>query len=259
MTKIWLQSGSALAADAATPYGRLYEESLARHMASMARPDTRLEAFGIERTPLGKDRYRASFQVVTSLMIRSALRAEPEGFDAVAVINTFDHGYYELRELLDILVVFITESAMYLACQLAPSFAFVTHNLAMQLHIAELGKRYGMASRMVGGTQLGLTYEDFPKLYEDPQRYIGLFAGAAREAIARGAAILMVAGNPLNMFLIDQGVREIDGVPILDCCTAAVKTAEMMVDLHRLGIRRSAKGLFEAPPPAAKEKIRKLF
>jgi allantoin racemase len=187
------------------------------------------------------------------------LRAEPKGFDAVAVVNTFDHGYYELRELLDIPAVFITESAMYLACQLAPTFSFVTHNVAMQLHIAELAKRYGVAGRMVPGSQLGLTYEDFPKMYDDPKRYIDLFAGAARETIARGATILMVAGNPLNMFLIDQGVRDIDGVPILDCCTAAVKTAELMVDLQRLGIRRSTKGLFETPSPEAKEKIRKLF
>ena len=257
--KIWLQSGSALTADAGTPYGRLYEESLARHFQAMARPGTELKAFGIDGTPHGKDRYRASFQVVVSLMIKSVLRAEPQGFDAVAVINTFDHGYYELRELLDIPVVFITESAMYLACQLAPTFSFVTHNQAMMLHIADLAKRYGMASRMAPGTELGLTYEDFPKMYEDPKKYVALFETGARETIARGAAMLMVAGNPLNMFLIDQGVRDVDGVPILDCCTAAVKTAEMLVDLHRLGIRRSAKGLFERPPPEAREKIRKLF
>lgn len=257
--KIWLQSGSALAADTATPYGRLYEQSLTRHMKAVARPDTRLETFGIEETPLGKDRYRASFHIVTSLMIKSVLRAEREGFDAVAVVNTFDHGYYEMRELLDIPVVFITESAMHLACQLAPNFSFITHNEAMQLHVAELARRYGLDGRMVAGAQLGLTYEDFPKMYDRPAHYLSLFRDAARQAIGRGAAMLMVAGNPLNMFLIDQEVRDIDGVPILDCCTAAIKSAELMADLHRLGIRRSTAGLFAAPPPDAKEKIRKLF
>ena len=257
--KIWLQSGSALSADSATPYGSLYEQSLARHLKTVARAGTELQAFGIDGTPHGKDRYHASFQVVTRLIIKSVLRAEPQGFDAVAVLNTFDHGYYEMRELLDIPVVFISESAMYLACQLAPTFSFVTHNVAMQVHIAELARRYGVAGRMVAGAQLGLTYEDFPKMYDDPETYVSRFATAARETIARGATSLMVAGNPLNMFLIDQGVREVDGVPILDCCTAAVKTAELMVDLHRLGVRRSTKGLFEAPPAEAKEKIRKLF
>lgn len=257
--KIWLQSGSALSADAATPYGRTYEQSLARHLQRVARPDSELQAFGIDGTPHGKDRYRASFQVVTGLMIRSVLRAEAQGFDAVAVLNTFDHGYYEMRELLDIPVVFISESAMYLACQMAPTFSWVTHNAAMQLHLAELARRYGVAGRMVPGAQLGLTYEDFPKMYDDPDTYIARFTDAARETIARGATSLMVAGNPLNMFLIDKGVRDIDGVPILDCCTAAIKTAEMMVDLHRLGIRRSAKGLFDAPEGEAKAKVRKLF
>lgn len=115
------------------------------------------------------------------------------------------------------------------------------------------------APRMTPGSQLGLTYEDFPRMYEDPETYVGRFTIAAREAIDRGAAALMVAGNPLNMFLIDRGVRKVDGVPILDCCTAAVKSAEMMADLHRLGIRRSAKGLFEAPAGDAREEVRNLF
>jgi allantoin racemase len=222
-------------------------------------PTLQLKTFGIEETPSGKDRYRASFHIVVSHMVKSVLRAEPQGFDAVAVVNTLDHGYYEMRELLDIPVVFITESAMHLACQLAPGFSFVTHNAAMQRNVTELAKRYGLTERMVAGAHLDLTYEDFPKMYDDPETYVDLFATSARQAIDRGAALLMVAGNPLNMFLIDQGVREIDGVPILDCCTAAVKSAELMVDLHRLGIRRSTKGLFAAPPPEAKENIRALF
>jgi hypothetical protein len=82
--KIWLQSGSALSADTATPYGQLYAQSLARHMKTVARPDTGLETFGIDGTPFGKDRYRASFHIVTGQMIKSVLQAEARGFDAVA-------------------------------------------------------------------------------------------------------------------------------------------------------------------------------
>jgi allantoin racemase len=257
--KIWLQSGSALAADAKTPYGRLYEQSLERHLKSVARSDTRIETFGIAGTPFGKDRYHAAFQRVVTLMIESVLRAEPEGFDAVAVINTFDHGYYELRELLGIPVVFITESSLYLACQLAPRFGFVTHNQAMLLHVSELAKRYGFAGRMAEGGCLDLTYGDFPKMYDDPEPYLTAFAETARQVIARGADVLLVAGNPANMFLIDQDVRDIDGVPILDCCAAAVKTAELMADLAKLGIRRNAKGLFAPPPPEDLARLRKLY
>lgn len=35
--KIWLQSGSSLAGDKATPYGRLYEAALDRHLKALAR------------------------------------------------------------------------------------------------------------------------------------------------------------------------------------------------------------------------------
>jgi allantoin racemase len=192
-------------------------------------------------------------------MIKSVLHAEPEGYDAIAVINTFDHGYYEMREIVDLPVVFITESSLYLACQLAPTFAFVTHNQAMLLHVTELAKRYGAAERMVTGGCLNLTYDDFPKMYNDPAPYLAKFSETARQVIARGATILLVAGNPVNMFLIDQGMRHIDEVPILDCCSAVVKTAELMVDLHRLGIRRSRKGLYTAPLPEEKAQLRKLY
>jgi hypothetical protein len=54
-------------------------------------------------------------------------------------------------------------------------------------------------------------------------------------------------------------VREVDGVPILDCCAAVVKTVEMLVDLDRLGIRRGQTGLFTAPPPNERVKLQHLF
>ena len=257
--KIWLQSGSALATDNASPYGRLYEDSMERRMNTVARPGVTVETFGIDGTPHGKDRYHAAFHMVTTLMIKSALRAKESGFDAVAIINTFDHGYYEMREVIDLPLAFISESAMYLACQLAPSFGFVTHNQAMLLHVSELAKRYGVAERMAAGMHLGMSYIDFPKMHDDPMIFIETFTTAARAVISRGAATILVAGNPMNMFLIDHDVREVDGVPILDCCAAVVKTVEMLVDLDRLGIRRGQTGLFTAPPPNEQVKLQHLF
>ena len=256
--KIWLQSGSALAGDAATPYGRMYEEALERHFAKVARPGTELASFGIDGTPFGKDRYHTAFQKVVSLMIKSAVRAEEQGFDAVAVLNTFDHGYYELREVIDLPVVFISESSMLLACQLAPSFGCVTHNRALLEHMALLAKRYGLARRMIRGHSLDLTYDDFPRMYDDPEPYLEAFRAAARPVIERGATMLLVAGNPVNMFLLEHDLREVDGVPVLDGCAAVVKTAEMMVDLDRLGIERSTQGLFAAPPPDDVARLRKI-
>lgn len=252
--KIWVQSGSALAADSATPYGRRYEESLDRHLKTLVRPGTTIESHGIAGTPFGKDRHHAAFHRVTTLMIESALRAEPAGFDAIAVINTFDHGYLELREVTRLPVVFITEGALHLACQLADRVGFVTHNRAILRHVGTLARRYGLDGRLVRGGHLDLTYDDFPRIYEDPEPCLEAFRAAARPVIERGAGALLVSGNPVNMFLIDHGLREVDGVPVLDCCAALMKTAELMVDLDRLGIRRGG-----ALPDADRARLREIF
>jgi allantoin racemase len=257
--KIWIQSGSALAKDAKTVYGSEYEQSLNRHFQEVARPGTTVDVFGIEGTPVGKDRYYASQHVVVSLMIKSVLRAEQEGYDVIAVVNTLDHGFYEISEVVDIPVVFITQSALHLAGLLAPKMAFLTHNQAMLLHVSELVKRYGFAERMVPGGCLNLTYDDFPKMYKEPEAYISMFAEAARRIIKRGANILLVAGNPANMFLVDQGVKDIDDVPILDVCAAVIKVAELMVDLREMGISRSKQGQFATPSPQEIAQIRKLY
>jgi len=257
--KIWLQSGSGLSADDATPYGRLYEAAVARRLKAVARPGTECAVFGIGSTPFGKDRYHAAKHKVVTGVIESALRAEPEGYDAVGMINTFDHGYYELRELLRIPVVFITESTLYLACQLAPTFAVIGHNRQIRLQVEELAKRYGLASRMTAGESLDLTYDDFPRMYDDPPAYLDRFRDAARAAIEGGAGAFLVAGNPLNMFLVEQGLGEVDGVPVVDGLAATVKTAEMLVDLKAVGIDRSRAGLFAAPANEDLAKLRALF
>lgn len=192
-------------------------------------------------------------------MIESALRAEPAGFDAIAMINTFDHGYLELPELTRLPVVFITESALHLACQLAPRVGFVTHNRSILSHVGDLARRYGLGERVVRGGHLDLTYDDFPRMYDDPTPCLEAFVAAARPAIGRGAGMLLVAGNPMNMFLLDQGMREVDGVPILDCTVALVKSAELMVDLARMGIRRSASAPGGSVPDGDLARLRDIF
>ena len=257
--KLWLQSGSGLSADIGTAYGSRYEQSLERRLKTVVRPETEFGIFGIGATPFGKDRYHAAKHKVVTGVIESALRAEGQGYDAVAVLNTFDHGYYELRELLGIPVVFITESTLYLACQLAANVAVIGHNKQIQVQVEELGRRYGLAARMVAGESLDLTYDDFPKMYEEPETYVKRFQGAARKAIARGAGAFLVAGNPLNMFLVDQGLGDVNGAPVVDGCVATVKTVEMLVDMHALGIERGKTGLFAAPGDEDRLRLRELF
>ena len=51
------------------------------------------------------------------------------------------------------------------------------------------------------------------------------FQNAPHIAIERGAGAFLVAGNQLNMFLVNQGLSDIDGVPVVEGLTATVNTA----------------------------------
>ena len=106
---------------------------------------------------------------------------------------------------------------------------------------------------------MNLDAEDVGDLFNNPEPYVKLITEEARKIISQGADILLLSGNPFNMIMVDQGVREIDGVPILDVCGAVIKIAEMMVDLKKVGITRSTSGLFAQPSNEERAQLRKLY
>ena len=94
-------------------------------------------------------------------------------------------------------------------------------------------------------------------MWQKPQPYIDAFNGKAREIVARGAALLFPVALPLSQWLIDQGIKEIDGATILDPLGIALKTAEVISDLDKMGIKRSRKGEYAVPAKDIREALRK--
>ena len=232
--KIWIQSCSA-EEDAVWS---VYQESVKRYARKIARPDIEIEFHGVKTTFPGIDHLESAQHLATFEVVRNAIQAERQGYAAFVMVSTIDAGHREVRELTDFPVVFITECAIHLASQLAGKFAFLTHNQAILKKMERMARGYGLGQRMVEGASLDLTYQDFRRIYENPEPVLAAFARQARKAIERGAGILLPAGNPVNMFLLDHGMRKVEGVPVLDIFGAAVKTAETLADLKRMGITR---------------------
>ena len=61
------------------------------------------------------------------------------------------------------------------------------------------------------------------------------------------------------MFLVDQALGDVDGVPVVDGLAATVKTSEMLVDLKAAGIERNRAALFAAPGDEYLAKLRALY
>ena len=96
-------------------------------------------------------------------------------------------------------------------------------------------------------------------LGKDPQRSLDMFTEAAREVIARGAGAIIPAFGAWGSFLGQRNIHDIDGAPIVDMTAVVIKTAEMLVDLQNLGIKRSRRGVYSH---ASKEELiaaRKLY
>jgi Asp/Glu/hydantoin racemase len=241
--KIWIQSGTPLArSDLYKPYS----DSLQRHARKVCRPDTVVDFPGLGKDYPGAGRSRTHFHFVQHETLKGALRAEAEGYDAF-VTNCLDLGFNELRELVGIPVVFMTQSTLAFYGQLAPNFAFLVNSERLHHYFEEIADRYKLRERMVAGGYVSFKFTDYANLWNQPGPFIEQFMQAAGEITARGAASLCPAGLYLSQWLIDQGIREVNGAIVMDHLAAAIKTAETMVDLKRIGIQRYQAGPWALP------------
>ena len=180
-------------------------------------------------TPLGtSDIYRPYYE---SLVRHAAKVARPN----------------ELRELVDIPVVFMTQATLAYYSQLAPNFAFLVNGERLHYFFEEIAERYKVKDRMVPGGYVSFAFTDYANLWGNPQPFIEQFMVVARELVRRGATSFYPAGLYLSQWLIDQGIREVEGAIVMDSLAIGIKTAELMVELEQAGIKRYSKGRWAVP------------
>ena len=241
---LWLQSASA-SSDAAI--WRVYQESAARHARAIVQPGVSVEFHGVGATYPGVDSLDGAIHLVGREMIRNAIRAEDMGYGAFVNVTTTDAGRDEVLELTDLPAIFITEATVHLAAQMGGRFGFLTHNSGIRRKMEQITGRYGLGAMVVEGASLELTYHDFVKLYADPAAGRAAFEAEARKVIARGAKVLI---------FVDHGLREVDGVPVLDILAVAIKAAEQAMGLRRAGVAMRGASYV---PPERKAALRTLF
>lgn len=233
--KIWVQSCSA---ESDAGIWGAYQDSVRRHARRLLRPGLEPEFHGISRTYPGIDFVDSAVTLATKEVVANAIRAEEAGYAAFAFVSTNDAGNREVRELTDIPCAFIVEAAVQFAAQLGGgTFAFLTHNAGSRRLMERLTvERLGLGGQLVEGASLALTYNDFAGMHANPKPILQRFEEAARGPIARGARVLIPAGGPLNMFFVDQGFQQVDGVPLIDIHGVLLKEAERLADMKALGM-----------------------
>lgn len=239
--KIWYQAYNA--SGRVDPEWRYFDEACETYIPKVARPDTEIHFSWVEKRAPKMTLSKYIQYLHVGQIIECAIRAEREGFDAFVLGGMRDLGYAEIREVVDIPVVFMAETSYLVACLLAPKFSLIHTDEGPLQDAMALIKKYGLEDRSLPGTHIGYSHTDLIAACEsEPERIVKEVKAAGRTAIKQGCGILVTGFAALSVFLAEQGIRQIDGVPVLDSQAAVIKAAEMMVDFRRLGMPKPRKG-----------------
>ncbi len=253
--KIWYQSASRYRYHSSRDeYGKALEEQCRR----AARPDTEVYVTGVPESVPGFEKYKSLFYYHVSQFINNYLKAEKEGYDAIAIGCSLDGGLAEAREMLSIPVVGIAQANFHMAAMLGELFAVVTTEPYIAEKYRQMIVGYGLSHKHLRNYVFNVPEGEVIKALNDPEPIAKKFQSAAEQAVADGASVIIPVPAPIfQAFYRANGPMNIGGAIILDPVAVLVKTAEMLVDLKKVGMEVSRKpGIFASP---GKELLQQTF
>jgi Asp/Glu/hydantoin racemase len=253
--KIWYQSTLNFA------HHPNYEKALAAHFKRIASPGTEVVLNG-RSTSFGSDlggddtigtpiMYHA---VVAPAFVKSLLNAEKAGADAFIVASFSEPILPELRSLARIPVVSMPEASFMAASMSAPKVGLVTLNKYVLPFIDKSISLHKWKDR-VSGVHLmdgDISEVELDKKFPDPGPCLELLVAGCRKAIAAGAQVIIPAEGVLGVMAAENGLNEVDGVPIIDAIGTPVLFAELAIALRkRTGVAQS-RVAYRSPSDAAR-------
>lgn len=262
-TRIWHQS--------MTDLERLpgYAAMLGEHARQVGADDLRVDLHGVlpqtypaGMAPVEMTRFPWAHHLVFDQFIENAIRAEAEGYDAVAISCFVDPALELARSAVDIPVVSSCETALLVSSMIGHAFGMITIDPSMVRIVRELACRYGFGERVKVVTTLDPPMDEFEldEAFHGRGPLVERFTAEARRLIAlHDIDVLIPAEGVLNTMLVRNRVREIDGVPVLDSYGALLQMADMMARLRRTtGLIAARRLAYAKPPPELMRHLRRL-
>lgn len=187
--------------------------------------------------------------------VKSAYEAWKKGYDAYVISCMIDPGLIPARSIVDIPVTATLESAAMIACLLGTKFSIAgLHPESGPIYAARL-QSYGLIDRLASIRCADVSPMEAVALYAQPEKLMSVFREQAIKAIKEDGAEAILCGCTVvtSMFTAHK-VFEIEGVPVVDGVIAAVKMAEVLVDLKKTyGMGVCRKTIYAAAPNWEKE------
>ena len=229
-----------------------YGQALQKIISSASSAGTTVDIRGLSPHRAVADQYRYLAFLDTQEVLENGLQAEKDGYDAFLIGNIFQPGLHELRELLNIPVLGLAECAVQMACLMGPRFSIINVNPKFNRSIVEGIQLQGLESRMVSVEMMSVERPSvFDEALSNPEIRSTIekqFTETARRALDKGAEVLIPAGGSLMAALIEAGIFQVDGAPVLNGIMALIKIGEMAVQMRALTGSFTSKRLMYAPP-----------
>jgi len=174
-------------------------------------------------------------------------RAEKEGYDAAVTGCFCDLGLREAREITEKLVVAGPgESCLRIAASLGHSFTLIVPRKELISKLYEqVVMGYGFGAQLASYKSLDMGVHAFQKGQTETARRI---EAAAEEAVENDLAEVIILGCGLQ-YGFYQVLQNKLGVPVIDAAIAALKQAEMGIELRqRFGWGHSKRYGYQSPP-----------
>lgn len=187
---------------------------------------------------------------------KGAIEAEKAGADAAIIVCTDDPGLRFARQLVDIPVIGEFESTIHLASMMGHKFGVLAWPTRPFMARTEMKIRmYGLEAKAIPNPvepviEPGPTAERTLVLegYTDPEAFVKkYYIPAAQRLVKRGAEVIVMDSTGVSLIAARGGFKKLEdigipvkvktaAVPILNVVAVSMKMAELMVDLHRIGI-----------------------
>jgi len=243
-----------------------YNDALRRILDRIKDPDTEIEVHGIMKIGGVADQFHYLDYLETGEVLENVHAAVRRGFDAFLIGNIGDPGIRPAREIANIPVLGLCETALHTACMMGRNFSLVTINEKFTPRIIDNVERYGLKEKLgaVHRMQIDRILNLDAGFTQKKARtaIIRQFMKAADANVEAGAEVIIPAGGVVMALLAEAGAHQAAReTPILNGITALVKTAEAVVKMNRImdGAWVS-KRLYYAPPgPDQIDEIRKHY
>lgn len=187
-----------------------------------------------------ESRFEAAMSVPA--LLKRALTAEEEGYDALIVSCYSDPGLDAAREVTSIPVVGSGQASMHMAAQLGGRFTIIAPNDASGSKAYENPRKYGLAVNYASTRGSGLSVMDLAK---DRERALDRIAEVGRAAVEEDGADTLILGCMSMAFHdITADLGERIGAPVINPVPATLAMAEY---LARNGLCHSRRA-YPTPP-----------